>query len=294
MPDSNSVDAYVRAVDEANDYTTSQIDGIYQQALEDIDELFINVENRESDIWEAHNADPELTIDEFEDVENSDRDLDWGIGLAAMSAAALVQFTVDNADDLIFKPIAYREQLLDGFSLAPSELVSAGRRGTVGALSADVTEFKAIQARYLDDLSVISRLDPAELYRTLREYEALQSADVLTQNAMGYVSRMTSYRPGSPQWKEEVAKLVDRNSSRALKGMTRRSVERIHTLREVESTGEADPLLVWIGEGGANTCQFCLDRFGVIQRYSEWIRDGLPGADVCKGGDLCKCGLTAA
>ena len=57
--------------------------------------------------------------------------------------------------------------------------------------------------------------------------------------------------------------------------------------REIES-------LAKLQKPHKNTCDFCLDRFGVVQRMSQWIQDGLPGADVCAGGDLCKCGLVAA
>lgn len=47
----SQIDAYVRATDEANDFTTARIDSFEQQSLEDQDELFRNVEERDPELW---------------------------------------------------------------------------------------------------------------------------------------------------------------------------------------------------------------------------------------------------
>ena len=288
----SQIDAYVRANDEATDYVNAQLDGVQQRALEDIDDLFRNVEEREEELWLDIIGDAETTIDEYEAEE--DRDLEWMLGMAGMSGAALTQFLLDNVDGLVVKPIAYKEQLLDPFSLSRREMVAAGKRGAVGLEVEAVTRFQTLRASFYNDVSFLSKMDTMDLYRTLNRYDALLPPQKTIGDAMGYVNRMTSYPAKSPQWQQAVNDLIDHNSGRALKGMNRRAVERIYSAREAESTGEADPWMVWIGEGGKNTCDFCLDRFGVVQRMSQWIQDGLPGADVCAGGDLCKCGLVAA
>lgn len=285
----DTIDAYVKATDEATDYTTTQLAKAYPDALEEIDELFRGVENRDPELWAEMDVDAELTIDEFE--EDEDRNIDWVIGLASMSAAATTQFYLDSADELIWKPLAYKEQMLEGFSLTEKQMIAAGRRGSVKYADELVTEFKTIQERFLTELNFLRELDPAELYRTLSAYDAMIPLDKMKADAAGYISRMTGYRPGSTQWKEAVSQVVDHNSKRVLSGMTRRSVERIYSYREADGLGSA--LMVWVGEGGKNTCMFCVDNFGVIKTYDQWIVDGMPGADVCAGGDLCKCSLAA-
>jgi len=284
----DTIDAYVKATDEAADFVTHQLAKIYPQALEDIDDLFRSVDNRDPELWDELDVDSEITVDEYEVEE--DRDLDWILGMAGISAASLTQFTIDNAETLIFEPVAYKEQLLEPFKLTEKQLISAGKRGAVATADV-VTEFVTIKKRFLTDLNVLRKLDTVELYRTLVRYDAMIPMDKLMADAAGYVSRMTAYRAGSTQWKEAVSNLVDFNSKRALTGMTRRSVERIHSYREADGVGSVK--MVWIGEGGKNTCGFCLDNYGVVKTYDQWTQDGMPGADICAGGDLCKCGLAA-
>jgi hypothetical protein len=285
----DTIDAYVKATDEASDFVTHQLATIYPQALEDIDDLFRSVDSRDPELWEELEVDAETTVDDYEIAE--DRDLAWILGMSGMSAASVTQFTLDNAEHLLWEPLAYKEQLLEPFDLTEKQLIAAGKRGAVKYADDAVTEFKVIQQRFLDDLNVLRQLDTVDLYRTLVQIDAVVPMDKLMADAAGYVSRMTSYRPGSTQWKEAVADLVDYNSKRALTSMTRRSVERIYSYREADGVGSTR--MVWVGEGGKNTCLFCVDMFGVVKTYDQWIVDGMPGADVCAGGDLCKCGLAA-
>lgn len=289
MSYSDEIDAYVKATDEATDFMTHKLAQMYQPALEDIDDLFRDVGHRDQELWDELGADAETTVDEYE--QDEDRNIDWVIGMSTMSAASTMQFYLDNSEDLLIQPLAYKEQLLEGFSLDQKQLISAGRRGTVEYADELVTEFKTIQSRFLKELDFIRHLEPVDLYKTLKEFDALVPMDKLVADAAGYVSRMTSYRPGSAQWKEAVSQLVDHNSKRSLTGITRRSVERVYSYREANGNGNA--LMVWVGEGGKNTCGFCVDNFGVIKTYDQWALDGMPGADICSGGDQCKCGLAA-
>jgi hypothetical protein len=286
-----TVDNYVRAFDEAGDYALDQAVRMKQDALEEIDELLRNDELRDADLWDELNVPASITLEQYEDEE--DRDLDWMLGFGGMGAAAVTQFVLQNAELLIFKPVAYRMQLMEPFEdLSQTQMVAAGKRGTIGFDAKIITEFQKLSARFLDTMERFREMDPVDLFRSLRSMGALPSIEKTTADAIGYVSRMTNYAAGSPQFKEAVTNLIDSLSSRAVMGQSRRAIERIYTDRAVG--GDRSRLMVWICEGGKNTCEYCRARSGEIMTYEQWIRDGLPGADVCKGGDLCRCGLDAA
>lgn len=281
MPD--VVQQYIEANDNASDYADSLIDGLEQKALEDIDDLYRNEDNRDDELWYDLDVHAELTIDDYDEDEY--RGLDWTMGLAGISAAALSQFFLDNREDTIIKPVAYREQVLAGFALARTQLVAAGKRGfdTVG-----VAKFEALQAKTLKKFAFIRDLSNTELYDKLLDYGAIRPAEQTIASAQGYVARMTNYKPGSPQFKQEVSALIDTSSKRGLKGMNRRAVSQLHTIGQVG--GDVKKLLVWIIES-EKPCSYCSGLAGEVDTYENWVERGLPGADVCLGGDACKCQL---
>jgi len=283
------VDEYVRAFDEAGDFADARIRKYEQIALEDIDELMRNPDRRDRKLWKSLDVSRTLTAERYEREKN--RDLDWILGFGAMASAASTQFVLEYSSEIIFEPEAYAAQKLDRFNLDRAELISAGKRGGGGSAAVPVTRFEDIQKKYLMRFESISKLDPADLFRTLQRMRALPAIEKITADAVGYISRMTNYGRGTLQFKEAVSELVNHMSTRALKGQARRAVERLHTAREVD--GNDNQLLVWVGEGGKNTCDYCVDRFGEIRTYAQWMTEGMPGADVCRGGDLCKCGLAA-
>lgn len=284
----SQVDSYVRAFDESVDYATSHANEIKQTALEDIDDLLRERDRRDVALWSELDVDAGATVEDYET--DDDRDLDWILGLAAMGAAALTQFVTHNARFLIVEPVAYMEQVLDPFDMDRDAMIAAGRRGAVGTAKT-ATRFQALEARYMERLEYIAAMDPVDLYRTLRGFGGLPAIEKTTADAMGYASRLTNYAAGSPQFRGAASDLVNGLGGRALKAQTRRAIERIHTEREAR--GNRFQLLVWLCEGGKATCDFCLDRGGEIATYEQWITDGLPGADVCAGLDLCNCRLAA-
>jgi hypothetical protein len=286
-----AVDSYVRAFDEAGDYALDQAVRLKQAELEDIDELLRNSEMRDAELWEEIEVADETTIQEYEVDE--DRDLDWIMGFGGMGAAAVTQFVLQNAEPLIFKPVAYRIQVMEPFEdLSQTQMVAAGKRGTIGFNVQAVTQFQKLSARFLDTMERFRAMEPVDLYRSLRSMGALPAIEKTTADAIGYVSRMTNYAAGSQQFKAAVNNLIDSLSSRAVIGQSRRAIERIYTERAVG--GDSSRLMVWICEGAKNTCEYCRARSGEIKTYEQWVVDGLPGADVCAGQDLCKCGLDAA
>ena len=291
MPDKSKskIDEFVRAGDEAHEFSDASVDAFHQQALEEIDDLFRSLDNRDEELWDDLGADDTDTIADLEDEDNEDRDLMWLLGMSWLSMASTVQGFLDNREDLIIRPVAYREQLLDGFDLSSEELVSAGKRGSLGSAVEIVGRFETVQAKYLDDLSFLRDMDNVELFRTLRKYNALPSPAKILSDSMGYVSRMTEYKAGTDQWKGAVADLINHDSTRVMKGINRQAVRGIY--QERDRDGDDSRPMVWIGEGG-NPCGPCQDRFGEIKTWAQWVIDGMPPTG-CLGNWLCKCVLYA-
>jgi hypothetical protein len=282
-----TAEEYIRAVDNAADYAEAQVVAAEQKAVEEIDARYRG-ENRDSDLWSALGVDTDLTMGDYDDALPEDRDIDWTLGVAGIAAASLVDFWLTDRDDLLIKPAAYQEQVVGGLKISGAELIRAGKRGfeVLGT-----TKYEKLRSDVLAQFKFLKEMDSVELYRTLLEAGAMRTPDKIISDSMGYVSRMTSYRPGSTQFVEQVNNLISQSSKRGLKGMTRRAVQQTYT--ETEVAGKSDRDMVWIVEGGKNTCGYCLDRAGMVLPYFQWVLEGLPGADVCLGGDLCRCFLAA-
>jgi hypothetical protein len=203
-----------------------------------------------------------------------------------MAAASTVQFFLDNRDPLLINPSAYRRQKLDKFNLTQAQLVQAGKREVVRL---PITTFERLQAKYLAEFADLKALSNKELYTALNEVGALRSIEKQTADAMGYVSRMTNYPKGSPQWKEAVANLTDAQSKSGLMSMNRRSVETLSVL--AQTGGDLNAEMVWLLDPTSSHCSYCPANAGLVMTYSEWLDFGLPGIDTCKGGDRCNCHL---
>jgi hypothetical protein len=286
MPD--VIEQYIRANDNADDYAEYLLSQMQQDALEDIDDMMHSLDGRDEQLWEAMDVDASLTVDDYENRQPEERSLEWVTGLAGLAAAAGTQFLLDNRDDTIIRPVAYREQVLADFDLTRAQLVQAGKRKL---RTPPTVRFVRLQDTYINELRALRVLENRALYDTLLDYGALRPPDQVVADASGYVARMTQYKPGTPQFKSAVNDLIDMESGRGLKQQVRRSVERVYSYREAD--GNLDTLMVWIGEGDKSTCDFCPLRYGVIKRFGDWLEDGMPGAEVCAGGDYCRCHLAA-
>lgn len=281
------VEQYIRAHDNANDYNDEQIAKLQPRALEDIDGLY-NGQDRDDDLWTELGVNPGLAVSDYE--EDDDRDLEWMLGLAGIGAAASTQFLLDNRDETIIKPVAYREQVLSGLVLTRTQMVQAGKRAVTVVTEA---RYAALQASFVEDLAFLREMNSVELYNALLDYGAIRPADQLIADQVSYVSRMTNYKDGSLQFKEEINKLIDHNSTSVLQSQNRRAVEGISAYRE--ANGELDTLMVWVVEGGSNMCDYCAEMAGTTATYREFLNEiGTPGADICKGGDRCRCHLASA
>lgn len=287
MPDETQ--AYIEANDNANDYNDAQMGALIQPALEDIDNMFVSGELRDDELWNDLGINPELVLGDYDDEPRDDRDLNWVEGLAGISAAATIQFFLDHKEKAIINPVAYRQQVVGPFDLSRGQLVIAGRRGFEIEGKAQFAKLKKITDKRLLGLQ---KLGNSELYAELVDIGAMRPIDKAISDSIGYVSRMTNYAPDSPQFVEAVNDLISSDSKRGLQGMNRRAVEQIYTASEVD--GDVNRMMVWIVEGGKNTCSYCNSRAGQVKKYTEWLEEGLPGADVCRGGDLCRCHLAAS
>jgi hypothetical protein len=282
-----TAEEYIRASDESAEFGDKAVEDIEQQALEDIDAMY-NGDDRDDELWAAMGVQSDVVIDDYDEVEPDDRDLEWSLGVAGIAAASVVNFFLDNREQLLIEPAAYKEQVVGLLEISSSELLKASKRGFDVITPA---KFERIRSDILSQFDFLRTMDNTELYRALVDAGGMRPPDKIINDAMGYVSRMTSYRPGSTQFKEEVAKLISTSSKRGLKSMNRRAVQQIYTESEVD--GKPGRRMVWMVEGSKNTCGYCIDRAGVVMPYSRWVVEGLPGADVCLGGDLCNCFLAA-
>jgi hypothetical protein len=286
MPETTAKE-FLEASDNASDYADKLITDNEDLFREDIDNLILDDAKRDDELWQTFGT-SESVLSDYDGVEREERDLDWAEGMAGMTAASMTQVFLDEREDTIIKPVAYREMVVGALVVAPAVLRMAGKR-TVDVVAPET--YQALQSKYLKDLAFLDDLSNTELYNVLVEAGAMRPPDKLIMDQMGYVSRMTGYRPGSPQFAEEVANLVDLNARSNIRSMNRRAVQRIYTDREVG--GDLSRLMVWILERGPHNCSYCLDRAGDVRTYGDWIDAGLPGAEVCKGGDRCHCHLAA-
>lgn len=278
-----TVEEYIQANDNAGDYADSLVDGLEHRALEDMDDLYTSTSRRDNELWEGLGVAPDLVLSDYDEVERDERGLTWSEGLAGISAAALYQFFLDHRDDTIIKPVAYRQQVVGPLTakMTRNQLVAAGKRGFE---MEGVKAFQKLQAKHVKGLGFLKELSDRDLYNTLLESGAMRPVEKAVADSMGYVARMTNHKPGSPQFKAEVASLIDSKSKRGLKGMNRRAIEQVTVAQSIG--GDLEKLMAWIVEGGKNTCGFCLDRAGEVKTYAEWVSEGMPGADVCRGGDM--------
>lgn len=284
----DKVEQYLQATDNADMYAEHLMLELNQTALEDIDDLMTSADRRDDELWDEMGVDAGLVVSDYEVEPVENRGVDWFNGLAGVAAASQTQFFLDNRQETLIKPVAYREQVLSGIVLTRTELIRAGKR-SIEIVAQE--RYAVLQSRYLKELSYLSDYTATELYGALQELGALKPAGQAIADASGYVFRMTGYRPGSAQFKSEVARLVD-SSAQNIKWMNRRAVERLHSYREAD--GDMNTPMVWIGERSPANCPYCPPNFGVIKKYREWLEDGMPGSDVCAGQDRCQCHLAAA
>jgi hypothetical protein len=146
------------------------------------------------------------------------------------------------------------------------------------------------QAR-LPSLDGLKKLSLTELQNLLEYYGVQAPWGTLVTRNQDYVTRMTEYRPGSPQWQAAVDALLDRESKRGALSMNRRVAQTWSSLDSID--GNVNQEMIWLTEGvvDEDVCENCEANAGKIKTWAQWQVDGPPGAAVCLGGDYCRCDL---
>lgn len=276
--------AYISDNDKTNDYTSHLSKLAYNTALEDIDDLMHTPENRDIELWTELEVNLEDTVADFENVEEENRNLEWSTGLAAIAAASTLQFVLSRRD--FSKAADYKVSLMSKHNLTSTQLVSAGKR----LVTAD--DYDKVYTRINRTYPNLRGVSDTELYRELRSIGAIRPFDDHITDSVSYVTRMTDYPSGSPQFKAAVNDLIDSSSKRGVSSMNQRSVARLIMFSEAE--GDVDTLMMWMLDASASHCDFCPPNAGVVQSLEAWLSQGLPGAATCEGGDRCKCLLVRA
>lgn len=282
---------YIRTNDLANEFADTLLDKLEQEAVERVDELYTTPSVRNVELWNKFRAPVDLSVSDFEAVDDVVRDLDWVEGMSSISSSSRTQVFLENRSETIIKPLAYREQTVGQMRLTRAELLQAGRRTADLASLPSSVSFETLQAKYLNDLSFLSQLDDVELYEALLDFGAVLPPEKMIAQSSGYPARMMSYRSGSPQFKEELSSMIRSDARNGLREMQRRST--MHLSAHRESNGDLNQLMMWLLEASPRTCDHCQIRGGEVATFAQWIDRGLPGDDVCKGGNRCRCQLVA-
>jgi hypothetical protein len=277
---------YIEANDNASDYADHLADQLEPHSHEDIDYLMSEELDRDEELWDELGVNTKLVLKDYLTVPVPERGLDWTLGLAGISAASTIQFFTENRDDLLIKPIAYREQVMGRFNLTRDELVVAGRREIP---TEQVMAFEPLQQEYVDNLAFLATMTNKDLFLTLSDYEAMRTAEQSISYHVANVSRMASYPVDTPQLMEATAGLVSTSAGIRQKELSRKAISGVAIFRE--ATKGLRTLMAWIVERDKKTCAYCPKNAGEIDTYENWIKRGLPGAGICAGGDRCRCQL---
>ena len=287
MPD--PIAEYIAASDNASDYADAQAKKLEQRALEDIDDLTRNPERRDTEFWAAFDVNEQLTVADYEAEPVLERGPEWSLGLAGIYGASRSQFVMDNREALIIKPAAYRQQVMSRFSLTHEQLVAAGKRGFP---IENNPYFEEIQLESYESVEDLRGLNNTDLYTELLTLGAVRDSGQVIVTETARTSYMLSYPPESIAWQNAASSVVNTEATKEVTSMTRRSLAAVYAVKIKNIL--TSPLVVWIIEGGKNTCGNCLNYAGQVHTYEEWANIyGLPGAEVCRGLDRCRCNLDA-
>jgi len=153
-------------------------------------------------------------------------------------------------------------------------------------------DYKKIMTDRLPSPADMDSMDADNYFFVMEQYGVLPPMPVLRAQAGAYVTRMTAYPPGSPEWNTALEDLVSTESKRGMKGLTRRISERWSTLETID--GNENQELMWMFEDDEASCDNCAQYAGDIHTFKEWEAMGIhPGSSVCKGGDACRCDFLA-
>lgn len=173
-------------------------------------------------------------------------------------------------------------QIIERDRLAPAGYLDDGRFITPG-LTHDI---RPNQAK-LPTLAEMKDMSNADLLRTLNHYGITEPYNMLQMQSMDYVRRMMPLKT-SEDINRAYSQLIN-NERRQLLGVTRRVSQQWSTLDAIQ--GNIQQELIWIAEDDEATCDACAPRSGEIETWIGWRQRGMPGSEVCQGGNYCRCDL---
>ena len=139
----------------------------------------------------------------------------------------------------------------------------------------------------LPNIDDMRNLTNEELAKLLEHYGILEPIGMQQTAAMDYVRRMMPLR-SEEDIRAAYNELIN-NERRQLLGLNRRVAQQWSTLDAID--GDMEKEMIWIAEDDEATCDSCAPRSGEIATFREWKQRGMPGAEVCRGGDYCRCDL---
>lgn len=292
-------DKVQKFIDE-NEDIFARVDMLFESDEEipgEIDELLKELDRRDEDIFAAVGADPEDTIDDYEDVPRDDRGPGWAVGLSALFAAARLQVWARRKDQLV-RLMARRARLLSNHGASGDDLASTLGVGVskakIKAAKASITAIEDQQDIDLGSIPSASKLmsaSDAEFIEILEDAGILPTYDRVAMASVGDTASMMEIPSGSPEFTGAISSMVDREGRGHMVEMSRRTDSSYSTMVAIGLLGLASTkaLCAWLSETDRSTCDKCLARDRDVMSYDDWRKRGLPGAGVCRGGDRCRC-----
>lgn len=175
-----------------------------------------------------------------------------------------------------------QRQLIEKGRLAPAGYLDDNTYVTPGLREGDSPTYVA-----LPELADMKDMSNAELLKMLNYYGITEPYNMLQTQSMEYVRRMMPLR-SDEDINRAYSELIN-NERRQLLGVSRRVAQQWSTLDAIQ--GNMYQELIWIAEDDEATCDSCAPRSGEIATWAEWKQRGMPGSEVCRGGNYCRCDL---
>lgn len=137
--------------------------------------------------------------------------------------------------------------------------------------------------------AALLKLPRHELDLILQRYKVFAPWNEMIAQAQGYVARLSSIPPGSPDFEDEVNRITQPSSRRGLLGLVRRTQQNYTTM--IAAQGNPQQVFIRVTEGGDGVCELCEERAGAMGTLAHHEAIGAPGAASCLGGDYCRCQL---
>ena len=131
-------------------------------------------------------------------------------------------------------------------------------------------------------------LSDTELANVLSRFGIVEPWPQMRAEMVGYLNKVSQYPSGSPQFTEELNRLLDMESKAGLLRASREAY-RSFSLAYTDTSGQ----LLRICEDDESSCEDCIRLGGEIGTIEYHQSIGMPGTQSCQGGHFCRCQLLA-